>query len=161
MAIGRVGMQTRAVDHHPPASASHPSHRPHPHFLPAVLLCMTREKAKPKAPPLRSTLCPAACRPCPPSSRFSFSSSPPGALLSQTRTHHSDIPLPEPALPMASTSGQLLCLPAAAAVVLLFISSAPLVALASEPLNPEGNAVRPAGHGAPTTFDLIHCPSGF
>ncbi|XP_002445573.1 probable LRR receptor-like serine/threonine-protein kinase At2g23950 [Sorghum bicolor] len=42
---------------------------------------------------------------------------------------------------MASTSGQLLCLPAAAAVVLLFISSAPLVALASEPLNPEVQAL--------------------
>nr|TKW10534.1 hypothetical protein SEVIR_6G170900v2 [Setaria viridis] len=95
---------------------------------------MTRKKATPKA---KATLCPAACLPCPPSpalvSLFFL-------LLLPTRA-----PLPSsfrpvpPALPMASYTGVLLLLLSLRAVVLL--SSAPLLAVASEPLNPEVQAL--------------------
>jgi hypothetical protein len=54
-------------------------------------------------------------------------------------------------------SSGLLSLPAAAVLVLL-LSSAPLVAVASEPLNPEGNAVRQLAMVQQHSFD---CPSGF
>jgi hypothetical protein len=80
-----------------------------PRFLsplfPPPLLHDTRKSVDAKATPLRSTLCPAACLPCPPSSHFSSSPSPLGRLSHRTLI----IPVPQGRLsqwppPAASSS---------------------------------------------------------
>lgn len=114
----------RPVDHH-----TTPRHRHHTRRIriaspPPFHSCRLARHEEKQSQRHSTPLHPMHCRPCP------SQLSPPLAPIIPA------LPFPEPALPMAR-SGLRLSLPAAVLAVLLLL---PPSALASEPLNPEGNA---------------------